>query len=48
MPKEKLREYTNGEVKQIITKEYEGRYFNDYVEVICFCRNSLLLLCPEI
>ena len=35
MQEEKLQQYKNG-VKQIITKEYKGRSFIDYVEVTCF------------
>ena len=31
-----LQLYTNGFVKQIISKEYKRRFFNDYVKVNCF------------
>ena len=27
-------------VKQIITNEYKGRFYNDYVEVICFIKHE--------
>ena len=33
--KKTLTIYKQG-VKQIITKEYKGRLFNDYVKVTCF------------
>ena len=37
-----MEQYTkgdNGAVKQIITKEYKGRFSNDYVEVTCFIQS---------
>ena len=34
MREEKIQQHTNGEGgKEIITKEYKGKFFNDYVEV---------------
>ena len=36
---EKMQQHTNeGEGKEIITKEYKGRFFNDCAEVTCFIK----------
>ena len=36
MREEKTATMYKRRVKQIITKEYKKRFFNDYVEVTCF------------
>ena len=36
MREEKLQQYGNVESNKSITKEYKGRFFNDYVEFTCF------------
>ena len=41
MQEKKVQQYANGYKRgfiQIITKEYKGRFFNDYVEVTCFIK----------